>query len=204
MECTGENNSEAYKALDLNGNPEGEWVANQSSSLAAGYNISLLFFLFSFSFHILNCLFQFAFLTQGISLKLAKSKLPGRQKRPVRFRQTLPYEARSPEVLLYVMSFIHKAAIPCRVPSEREQLSSLKPEELPPVSTHCQLPHGCCFLTVTQNTTFQIFSFGSISIQRAIAVLQATIWCRDLSKLEMRKPKYESLPRHGHMMLSTG
>lgn len=69
MEGAGENSSETQKASDLNGNPEGGWVANQSSALAAGHNISLLFFLLFFDFHILNCLLQLAFLTQPLSLQ---------------------------------------------------------------------------------------------------------------------------------------
>lgn len=95
------------------------------------------------------------------------------------------------------MSFIHRAAITCRLPSERTALFC-KTREVSSSVYHCQLPHDCCFLTVTQTSTFPIFSFGSISIQRAIATLQTTIWCRDLSKLEIITPEYESAQTWTH------
>lgn len=91
----------------------------QTRVLHQQQDISLLFFILFFNFHILNWLRQLPFLTQDTFLKLAKSKLPGRQKKGQSdLAKHFPYEARSPEVLLYIISFIRRAAIPHRLPSE--------------------------------------------------------------------------------------
>lgn len=88
------------------------------------------------------------------------------------------------------MPFTHRVAIPCRGPSEREQLPPVKPEERPPSVYSLPTTLSCCFLTVTQNSMFLVFRFGSTknSLQRTIAIPQTTMWCKDPSKLEMRKP----------------